>query len=455
MNLAKSMWAEMLPVIEPEVSTITFDLWIKPLEPVDVDENKLVLLAPTELCRDNINRSLRPVINRVLSTVNPLFTDVDILIPDEMKHSEVEEEETEEEDAVVEPDSPAPQMDATVLNHRYTFDNFVVGECNKFAVAAARAVAEKPGEQYNPLFIYGGAGLGKTHIMHAIGNYIRKHDRHKKVLYVSSEKFVNDLIASTRAKGGSTVDFREKYRSADVLMIDDIQFISKKESTQMEMFHTFNDLYQANKQIIFASDRSPKEIPDLEERLRTRFEWGLIADVQPPDLETRIAILQKKSQIEKYYVPEEVLNYMAQRIDSTIREMESLLNKVILLSKLYDKPISVELAAEAFKDYAPKTKDEAITPDDVIDATLKLYPGLTREEILGKKRDKDIVEPRMICIYLISELLPLPLTSIGAVMGGRDHTTVMHSKNKVAGLIARDERIKAKVEDIRNMVYKK
>lgn len=223
----------------------------------------------------------------------------------------------------------------------------------------------------------------------------------------------------------------------------------------MEMFHTFNDLYQANKQIIFASDRSPKEIPDLEERLRTRFEWGLIADVQPPDLETRIAILQKKSQIEKYYVPEEVLNYMAQRIDSNIREMESLLNKVILLSKLYDKPISVELAAEAFKDYAPKTKDEAITPDDVIDATLKLYPGLTREEILGKKRDKDIVEPRMICIYLISELLPLPLTSIGAVMGGRDHTTVMHSKNKVAGLIARDERIKAKVEDIRNMVYKK
>ena len=330
-----------------------------------------------------------------------------------------------------------------------------MGECNKFAVAAARAVAEKPGEQYNPLFIYGGAGLGKTHIMHAIGNYIRKHDQHKKVLYVSSEKFVNDLIASIRAKSGSTVDFREKYRSADVLMIDDIQFISKKESTQMEMFHTFNDLYQANKQIIFASDRSPKEIPDLEERLRTRFEWGLIADVQPPDLETRIAILQKKSQIEKYYVPEEVLNFMAQRIDSNIREMESLLNKVILLSKLYDKPVSVELAAEAFKDYAPKTKDEALTPDDVIEATLKLYPGLSREELLGKKRDKDIVEPRMICIDLISELLPLPLTSIGAVMGGRDHTTVMHSKNKVAGLISRDERIKSKVEAIRNMVYKK
>lgn len=445
----------MLPIIEPEVSTITFDLWIKPLEPVDVDENKLILLAPSELCRDNINRSLRPVITRVLTGVNPLFTGIDILIPSEMSQNRMADDEPEKETEQPETASPSPQMDATVLNHRYTFDNFVVGECNKFAVAAARAVAEKPGEQYNPLFIYGGAGLGKTHIMHAIGNYIRKHDQHKKVLYVSSEKFVNDLIASIRAKSGSTVDFREKYRSADVLMIDDIQFISKKESTQMEMFHTFNDLYQANKQIIFASDRSPKEIPDLEERLRTRFEWGLIADVQPPDLETRIAILQKKSQIEKYYVPEEVLNFMAQRIDSNIREMESLLNKVILLSKLYDKPVSVELAAEAFKDYAPKTKDEALTPDDVIEATLKLYPGLSREELLGKKRDKDIVEPRMICIYLISELLPLPLTSIGAVMGGRDHTTVMHSKNKVAGLISRDERIKSKVEDIRNMVYKK
>ena len=455
MNLAKTMWSEMLPIIEPEVSTITFDLWIKPLEPIDVDENKLVLLAPSELCRDNINRSLRPIITRVLTVVNPLFTAIDILIPSEMTQNRIEEEEQEEENEPKESIAPVPQMDATVLNRRYTFDNFVVGECNKFAVAAARAVAENPGEQYNPLFIYGGAGLGKTHIMHAIGNYIRKHDQHKKVLYVSSEKFVNDLIASIRAKGGSTVDFRDKYRSADVLMIDDIQFISKKESTQMEMFHTFNDLYQANKQIIFASDRSPKEIPDLEERLRTRFEWGLIADVQPPDLETRIAILQKKSQIEKYYVPEEVLNFMAQRIDSNIREMESLLNKVILLSKLYDKPVSVELAAEAFKDYAPKTKDEALTPDDIIEATLKLYPGLSREELLGKKRDKDIVEPRMICIYLISELLPLPLTSIGSVMGGRDHSTVMHSKNKVAGLIARDDRIKSKVEDIRNMVYKK
>lgn len=237
-------------------------------------------------------------------------------------------------------------------------------------------------------------------------------------------------------------------------MIDDIQFISKKESTQVEMFHTFNDLYQENKQIIFASDRPPKDIPDLEERLRTRFEWGLIADVQPPDLETRIAILQKKSQLEKYVVPAAALTFMAQNCDSNIREMESLLNKVILLSKLYDRPIDEELVTEAFKDYK-RTSEETVEVDDIIDATLRLFPGVTRDDLTGKKRDKEIVEPRMICIYLISELLPLPLTSIGSIMGGRDHTTIMHSKNKVASLIQKDERIRRTVDDIRNIIYKK
>lgn len=454
MNLAKDIWQDMLPILETEVNAISFDVWIKPLESLDVEDDRLVLLAPTEANRDAINNNLRPLIKKVLSSVNPLLTDITVITPSEVESiggSLAEAVEAAEEKKSDEP--AVPRMDATLINPRYTFDNFVVGECNRFAVAAARAVAEAPGERYNPLFIYGGAGLGKTHIMHAIGNYIRKNNRHLKVLYVSSEKFVNELIASIRSKGGNTVDFREKYRSADVLMIDDIQFISKKESTQVEMFHTFNDLYQTNKQIIFASDRPPKEIPDLEERLRTRFEWGLIADVQPPDLETRIAILQKKSQLMKYQVPQDVLTYMAQREGSNIREMESLLNKVILLSKLYDKPLSVDLAAEAFKDYR-KPQEEAVEAEDIIEATLKLYPNVTKEELIGKKRDKEIVEPRMICIYLISELLPLPMTSIGALMGGRDHTTIMHAKNKVVGLIAKDERIKSRVEDIRNMVFK-
>ncbi len=448
MNLAKETWQEMLPKIETEVTTIAFDLWIKTLEPLDVEDDKLILLAPTETSRDTINRTLRPIITRILTSINPLLADITLLIPSEVEEmggdlaEMIEKEEKHEE--------PAPKLDAMLINPRYTFDNFVVGECNRFAVAAARAVAEDPGENYNPLFIYGGSGLGKTHIMHAIGNYIRKHNRYLKVLYVSSEKFLNEFVASIRT---GSVDFREKYRSVDVLMIDDIQFIKGKDRTQEELFHTFNDLYQSKKQIILTSDRPPKEIPDIEDRLRTRFEWGLIADVQPPELETRIAILQKKAQMQKYNVPEEVLNYMAQRSESNIREMESLLNKVILLAKLYNKPITVDLATEACKDYT-KPSEEALTAEDIIEATLKLYPGVTKEELLGKKRDKEIVEPRMICIYLIAELLPLPLTSIGAIMGGRDHTTIMHSKSKVTGLIAKDERIKAKVNDIRNMVYK-
>ena len=271
-------------------------------------------------------------------------------------------------------------------------------------------------------------------------------------MYISSEKFVNEFIEAIRSNGGAGA-FREKYRSVDILMIDDIQFISKKAGTQEELFHTFNDMCQANKQLIFASDRAPKEIPDIEDRLRSRFEWGLIADIQPPDLETRIAILQKKAQLEKQNVPPEVLYFMAVHIDKNIREMESMLNKVVLLSKLYDKPVDLALAEEAFKDYDAPT-EEAIGADDIIDNTCK-YFGITREDILGKKRDKKIVEPRQICIYLISEMLPLPLTSIGGIMGGRDHTTIMHAKNKIASAITKEERFRNAVQDIRDMIYNK
>ncbi len=450
MNAAQKIWQEMLPTLETEVSTMSFDVWIQTLEPFDIEGDRLILIAPTEGNRAEILNNLRPLIRAVLTSVNPLLTDITVLL-----RSDVEQRgglslpAAQEENEATEHKS----VDALLINPRYTFDNFVVGECNRFAVAAARAVSENPGQQYNPLFIYGGPGLGKTHIMHAIGNYIRKNNQHMKVLYVSSEKFVNELIASIRGKGGSTEKFREKYRSADVLMIDDIQFISKKESTQVEMFHTFNDLHQMNKQIIFASDRPPKEIPELEERLRSRFEWGLIADVQPPDLETRIAILQKKSQIEKVNAGQEVLNFMAQRCEGSIREMESMLNKVIFLSKLYSSPITLELAEEAFKDYEKPVK-EAVDAEDIIEATLKLYPNVTKADLLGKKRTKEIVEPRMICIYLISEMLPLPLTAIGEMMGGRDHTTIMHAKDKVTTLIAKDERIKKMVSDIRSMATK-
>lgn len=452
MDTAKKTWEDALAILETEASTISFDVWIKPLEVIDIEENKLVLLAPTSGNVSAINNQWRPLIREVVHRVNPFVDDIELRLPESNASSDKpvsavvadEPEETKKANKC--------GFDSGVINPRYTFDNFVVGKCNQLVVAAAKAVVISPGQQYNPLFIYGGVGLGKTHIMHAIGNAIRKNDAELKVMYISSEKFVNEFIEAIRSSGGAG-GFRDKYRNVDVLMIDDIQFISKKAGTQEELFHTFNDLCQANKQLIFASDRAPKEIPDIEDRLRSRFEWGLIADIQPPDLETRIAILQKKAQAEKQFVPPEVLNFMAARIEGNIREMESMLNKVILLSKLYDKPITLELAEETFKDYNQPT-EEAIGADDIIDCTCK-YFNVAKDDLLGKKRDKKIVEPRQICIYLISEMLPLPLTSIGSIMGGRDHTTIMHAKNKIAGAVGKDDRFRVAVHDIRDMVYKK
>ena len=451
MDVAKKIWQDALAILEVESRAIDFDVWIKPLEAIDIEEDRLVLLAPTTANKEAINEKLRPLICAVLNRINPLMSEIELKVAEVTASSEAQPEKTEQKEEA-EPKKAPMRFDGSVINPRYTFDNFVVGKCNQLVVAAAKAVVINPGELYNPLFIYGGVGLGKTHIMHAIGNAIRKNDQALKVMYISSEKFVNEFIESLRSSGG-TATFREKYRSVDVLMIDDIQFISKKAGTQEELFHTFNDLCQANKQLIFASDRAPKEIPDIEDRLRSRFEWGLIADIQPPDLETRIAILQKKAQQEKHIVPLEVLTYMANRIESNIREMESMLNKVILLSKLYDKPVTLALAEETFKDYNEPT-EEAIGADDIIDCTCR-YFGLSREDIVGKKRDKKIVEPRQICIYLISEMLPLPLTSIGSLMGGRDHTTIMHAKNKIASSMGKEDRFRIAVQDIRDMVYKK
>jgi chromosomal replication initiator protein len=319
--------------------------------------------------------------------------------------------------------------------------------------AAARAVADEPGIRYNPLFIYGGAGLGKTHIMHAIGNSVRVSNPSMRVLYVSSEKFVNEFIESIRTTKSKSSSFREKYRNADVLMIDDIQFIAGKSGTQEEMFHTFNELYNENKQLVLTSDRPPKEIPDLEDRLRSRFEWGLIADVQPPDLETRIAILQKKAQIEKYNISTQTLAFMAEHMSSNIRDMEGLLNKVIFLSRLYETEPKIETVQEALKDYADRT-EEAVSADAVIECTCK-YFGVSKDELVGKKKSREIVEPRQVCIYIITELLALPLASIGNIFGGRDHTTVMHARDKVAQNLNTSNKIRSAVQDIKDMVLKK
>ncbi len=448
-STAREVWQQMVEKLETGISIVDFDVWISRLEPVTVVGAKLVLLAPSETNKDFINSHYRPLILSVMKQVNPLLTDIEIIEPNEKDRFK------ESVGTTVEEPEPVHRMEAMLINPKYNFENFVVGGSNRFVYAAARAVAEEPGKRYNPLFIYGGVGLGKTHIIHAIGNCLRATRPDLKVLYVSSEKFVNEFIASVRTTKGTNTNFRDKYRSADVLMIDDIQFIAGKSGTQEEMFHTFNDLYQSNKQLIMTSDLPPKEIPELEERLRSRFEWGLIADIQPPDLETRIAILQKKAQLENHRLPDEVLTFMAQKIDKNLREMESLLNKVIFLSMLSEKPPTVELVREALKDYGSQGGDAAsVSADDIIEATCK-YFRISREDLVGKKKTKDVVEPRQLCIYLITDMLDLPLATIGNMFGGRDHTTVMHARDKMSEKVSSVSRLKVAAEDIRNLTLHK
>lgn len=448
MNNAKELWDKMLTNLEIEVSAVTFDVWIKTLEPISIIDGRLILMVPTDGSRAFVSDKFSEQLTAAMKEVNPLMTGLLIIGP-----ADADTYRTKEETYVIEEQEAIPKVEANVINPKYNFENFVVGKSNQFMYAAARAVADEPGRRYNPLFIYGGAGLGKTHIMHAIGNSVRMSHPHLKVLYASSEKFVNEFIESIRTTKGKSANFRDKYRSVDVLMIDDIQFIADKAGTQEELFHTFNDLHQNNKQIILTSDRPPKEISPLEERLRTRFEWGLIADVQPPDLETRIAILQKKAQIEKYNIPFNVLEYMAEKMSNNIRDMESLLNKVIFLSKLYNDDPSLDLVKEALKDYNDKT-EESVNAELIIDCVCR-YFNIAKEELMGKKRNKEIVEPRHVCIYLITEMLALPLVTIGAMFGGRDYTTVIHARDKVAEKMQTNPKLKVAVSDIKDMVLKK
>lgn len=443
---AKELWLNMLSVLETEISVISYDVWIKTLEVVDIVDGKLVVMAQNDEHRNFVATRYLELIRKVMKTINPLLSDVVVIEPSEKEKYIRDTPPAEEPEAV-------QKIEPNVIDPKYNFENFVVGKSNQFVYAAATNVAEEPGKGFNPLFIYGGVGLGKTHIMHAIGNAVRINHPQLKTLYVTSEKFVNEFIGSIRTTKGNSSGFREKYRNVDVLMIDDIQFIANKPGTQEEMFHTFNDLYQMNKQLVFTSDRPPREIPDLEDRLRSRFEWGLIADIQPPDLETHIAILQKKAQLEKQNLPMDVLNYMAERIDTNIREMEGLLKKVIFLSKLSEKPPTVELVKEALKDYGD-VSDGSITSDDIIEKTCE-YLHVDRDDLIGKKKNKEIVEARHIAMYLMTEMLTLPLKAIGNLFGGRDHTTVIHARDMVAEKMHSNARTKLAVQDIKDLVYRK
>ena len=339
------------------------------------------------------------------------------------------------------------------FNPKYTFDNFVVGKCNQIVYAAAHSVAENPGKRFNPLFIYGGVGLGKTHLLHAIGNYIASENPDLKIKYVTCEQFTNDYINSLHgsAKELNINKFREKYRLTDVLMVDDIQFISNKNETQEEFFHTFNDLFQNNKQIIIASDRPPKDIATLSDRLKSRFASGFIQDMQIPDFETRVAILRKKAQLEKYSIDDEVINFIAEKVDTNIREMEGLLTKVYFFATLLGKKTAtLEEAKEAFKEDLDEKRDD-LSPETIINAVCK-YFSVSKADLVGKKKNKEIVEPRMIAIYLTCELLDLPLVVIGKTFGGRDHTTIIHAREKITEQIKENGKIKSLVGAVKEII---
>ncbi|MBP2002360.1 chromosomal replication initiator protein [Paenibacillus shirakamiensis] len=416
------IWQQILSIIQTKLSKPSYDTWFKATKAVSITEQTIVISAPTTFAVEWLESRYTKLVATTVLEVLDKHVDVSFVI-EEARPNDFSFPQTQ---------SPPPvQIEETIshmLNPKYTFDTFVIGSGNRFAHAASLAVAEAPARAYNPLFLYGGVGLGKTHLMHAIGHYILEHSPSSKVVYISSEKFTNEFINSIRDNRAES--FRNKYRNIDILLIDDIQFLAGKESTQEEFFHTFNALHEERKQIIISSDRPPKEIPTLEERLRSRFEWGLITDIQPPDLETRIAILRKKAKAENLDIPNEAMMYIANQIDTNIRELEGALIRVVAYSSLINQDVTTHLAAEALKDIIPSSRPKMITIQD-IQAKVGDYYNLRMEDFKARKRTKAIAFPRQIAMYLSRELTDYSLPKIGEAFGGRDHTTVIHAHEKI------------------------
>lgn len=435
-------WEKTINILKGEITEVSFNTWIKSITPLSMDNSTIRLGVPNDFTKGILSSRYKTLIENSLKMITSKKYNTDFVIA-----SEESIEETTR--ATARPqrirESQSEEMPTTTLNPKYTFDSFVIGNSNRFAHAASLAVAESPAKAYNPLFIYGGVGLGKTHLMHAIGHYILQQNPKSKVVYVSSEKFTNDLINSI--KDDKNVEFRNKYRNIDVLLIDDIQFIAGKESTQEEFFHTFNALHEADKQIILSSDRPPKEIPTLEDRLRSRFEWGLIADIQAPDYETRMAILKKKADVENLNIPNDVLVYIATKIKSNIRELEGALIRIVAFSSLTNKDITVDLAAEALKDIISGRQNKQITVE-LIQEVVSNYYSLRMEDFKSARRTRNVAFPRQIAMYLARKITDLSLPKIGEEFGGRDHTTVIHAYEKISQALKTDEQLQNAVKEI-------
>ncbi len=443
---AQQAWQAILGQLQMEMPRAAFDTWVRETRLLAYEDGLITVGVRNAYARDWLE-------NRLLERITQLTTDA-LETPVNVRFIVAGQESLEETDPARDSsrrDPTAPSVASVkprnpTLNPRYTFENFVVGTNSRLAHAAAQAVAENPARAYNPLFLYGGVGLGKTHLLHAIGNAC--HGRGLSVLYVSSEEFTNDLINAIRTH--TTPTFREKYRSIDVLLIDDIQFIAGKESTQEEFFHTFNTLHGQDKQIIVSSDRPPKSLSTLEERLRSRFEWGLTADIQQPDIETRLAILRHKAETSGRRVPDEILQLIARRVQSNIRELEGALNRIVAFAELSGAPLSLSLADSALVDLLPQRRD--IAPQRVVELVAREF-ALTVENLLGRDRSREVALPRQVAMYLLRQEANVSLPQIGEVLGGRDHTTVMYAIEKIADNIERDASLRKRVVNIKQQLY--
>jgi len=450
MNIVEENWEQILNKMKLEYcsSNISYNTWIAPLTVYEVTDDTVYILVKLRASLEHIEEKYLLPFKVCIAEVTGYEYEVSFVTDD---HVVIQEKK----DTAVKKQQSNAIFEQANLNPKYTFDTSVVGSNNNFAHAASLAVADSPGEIYNPLFLYGGVGLGKTHLMHSIAHFILEKDPTKKVLYVTSETFTNELIDALKiGKNGNELamtTFREKYRNNDVLLIDDIQFIIGKESTQEEFFHTFNHLHVSGKQIIISSDKPPKDIETLEARLRTRFEWGLIADISSPDYETRMAILRKKEELdglERYHIPDEVMQYIANNITSNIRELEGSLNKLIALANLENKPIDIPLAAEALKDMISPNNTREITPELIIEVVSDHF-NVPAAELKGKKRNAEIVLPRQIVMYLCRKMTDTPLKTIGLILGGKDHASVSHGVKKIEHDVKTDEALNNTVNIIK------
>ena len=439
MKNAEEIWEQILEGAAPLLPNQTVDIWLKSCSPLRMEDDRLVLDAGNSFVAKKVKDSFLATLESVMQRKGK-GSGIDLVYDSKPVGAE---------EALPSPQPHSP-IGSNGLNRQYDFTSFVVGKSNRLAHAASLAVAESPGEAYNPLFIWGGVGLGKTHLMHAIGHFIQEHFPNMRMLYLPSEMFTNELVAAI--KNNKNVEFRNRFRNVDVLMLDDIQFIAGRDSTQEEFFHTFNALHSAGKQIIISSDKPPREIARLEERLRSRFEWGLIADISSPDYETRMAILRKKEERDSkekgYHLDDEVIQYIATNIKSNIRELEGALNRITAMSSLEHREITVELAQEALKDMISPNAKREITPDLIL-LTVAEHFHIKTDDIKGSKRSADIVIPRQIAMYLCREMTSTPLKAIGKLMGNRDHTTVLHGVEKISKEIETSDDLKNTIDIIK------